>query len=148
MEMWIIWLIVAAALVIVEVMSQQFWTLCLAVGCVASMACALFGMNIVWQMVSLSMMSVVAFAALMPLFKRWHEKKYADSPRDHRTGMDALLGRRAEVVNDIRPGETGRVRIDGDYWQARAPHIEEVIPKGCEVVVDAYDSIILTVQPQ
>lgn len=145
--MWMIWLIVAAALVIVEVVSQQFWTLCLAVGCVASMACALFGLNIVWQMVALSVAAVVAFAALVPVFRRWHERRYADSPHDHRTGMDALLGRRAEVVNDILPGETGRVRIDGDFWQARAPHANASIPKGHTVVVDAYDSIILTVQP-
>lgn len=65
--------------------------------------------------------------------------------REARTGMDALLGRKAVVTNEIRPGDTGRVRIDGDNWQAVAPGVNFTIHKGTETVVTAYDSIILTV---
>ena len=64
---------------------------------------------------------------------------------DSRTGMDALLGRRATVIHPIHPGRLGRARIDGDNWQVQAPSVCEVIPDGTEVVVTGYDSIILTV---
>ena len=62
-----------------------------------------------------------------------------------RTGMDALLGRRATVTHAIRPGELGRARIDGDNWQVQCPSATEEIKAGTEVVVTSYDSIILTV---
>ena len=66
---------------------------------------------------------------------------------DSRTGMDALLGRKAVVTHEIRPGELGRARIDGDNWQVRAPGVRTVIRHGEEVSVTGYDSIILTVEP-
>lgn len=146
MEMWIIWLIIAAVLVIVEVLSQQVWTLCMAVGCVASMLAALFGLAPMWQIVILAVVAVTAFLVLMPLFRRWHEMADKKSGREGRTGMAALLGRSAVVTEEIKPGSLGRARIDGDYWQVRAPHVAEIIRRGEEVVVTSYDSIILNVQ--
>lgn len=62
-----------------------------------------------------------------------------------RTGMDALLGRRAIVTETVRPGSLGRARIDGDNWQVQAPSEPMAIPVGAEVIVTGYDSIILTV---
>jgi membrane protein implicated in regulation of membrane protease activity len=59
--------------------------------------------------------------------------------------MDALLGRRATVTQEIKPGELGRARIDGDNWQVRAPGIHTTITRGEEVIVNSYDSIILNV---
>lgn len=146
MEMWIIWLIVAAALVITEVLTQMIWTLCLAIGCVGALVASLFGASIVWQIVIMAIVSVVAFVWLIPVFKRWHEESNRKEKRDDRTGMDALLGRKAVVTEEIRPGQLGRARIDGDNWQVRSSE-EETIKNGSEVVVTSYDSIILHVKP-
>lgn len=147
MEAWIIWLIIAAVLVIVEVLSQMVWTLCLAVGCLGSLVAALWGVGTVWQIVVLAIVSVMAFIVLMPLFKKWHDRRHKLESRDDRTGMDALLGRRAVVTETIHPGKLGRARIDGDNWQVRTPHDDSLVERGKEVVVSAYDSIILTVEP-
>lgn len=144
MDAWLIWLIVAAILVSVEVMTQMMWALCLSLGALGAMVCALCGLDIMWQSVAVAALSVVAYVALLPLFKRWHART---SAREARTGMDALLGRRATVVHAIHPGRLGRARIDGDNWQVHAPGVSEVITPGSEVVVTAYDSIILTVAP-
>lgn len=146
MELWIIWLIVAAALVITEVLTQMIWTLCLAVGCLASLIASLFGVSVVWQIVIAGIVSVVAFLWLMPVFKRWHDKNRHREKRDDRTGMDALLGRRAVVTDEILPGKLGRARIDGDSWQVCAnPDLK--VKEGSEVVVTSYDSIVLHVEP-
>lgn len=146
MEMWIIWLIVAAALVITEVLTQMIWTLCLAIGCIGALVASLFGASIVWQIVIMAIVSVVAFVWLIPVFKRWHEESNRRERRDDRTGMDALLGRKAVVTEEIRPGQLGRARIDGDNWQVRSS-VDETIKNGSEVVVTSYDSIILHVKP-
>lgn len=142
MEAWIIWLIAAAFLIVVEVLTLSMWALCLSLGSIAAMAVALCGYGIAGQVVALTLMSLVAWLALLPMFRRWHAKT---DNRASRTGMDALLGRRAIVTGEIRPGELGRVRIDGDSWQVRAPSVSGTVARGTEVVVTAYDSIILTV---
>ncbi|MCM1153644.1 MAG: NfeD family protein [Muribaculum sp.] len=145
MSIWIIWLIIAALLAIVEILSQSIWTLCLAVGCICAAISDSVGIPLVWQIAIMALGAVLAFPALLPLFRKWHHPK--KGAPDTRTGMDALLGRRGIVVDEIRPGQLGRVRIDGDRWQAKVPHSDRVIPRGAEVVVNAYDSIILTVEP-
>lgn len=142
MDVWIIWLIAASLLVIIEVITQMMWAFCLSFGALGAMVCAFLGLDIVWQAVAVALMSAVAYVAFLPLFKRWHARTAA---REARTGMDALLGRRATVIHPIHPGRLGRARIDGDNWQVQAPSVCEVIPDGTEVVVTGYDSIILTV---
>ena len=87
MEAWIIWLIIAAVLVIVEVLSQMVWTLCLAVGCLGSLVAALWGVGTVWQIVVLAIVSVMAFIVLMPLFKKWHDRRHKLESRDDCLGV-------------------------------------------------------------
>lgn len=146
MDMWIIWLIVAAALVVVEVLSQMVWTLCLAVGCAGAVVADVCGASVPWQVATLALTAVVAYIVLMPLFKRWHDRSSAAGSSGALTGMDALPGRRARVTVGIEPGGLGRVRIDGDSWQARAPRCDALIGPGAEVSVTAYDGNILDVE--
>ena len=108
------------------------------------MVCALCGLDLKWQVAAMAVLGIVAYIVLLPVFRRWHERHDA---REARTGMDALLGRRATVTHAIRPGHLGRARIDGDNWQVRCPEAIAEIPAGNEVVVTSYDSIILTVTP-
>ena len=143
MSVWIIWLIAAALLLIVEVLTQMMWALCLSIGSAAAMACSLAGLGLGWQVASFAVLSMAAYLILLPVFKKWHART---AEREARTGMDALLGRRATVTHAIRPGHLGRARIDGDNWQVQAPGCHETIPAGTEVAVTAYDSIILTVE--
>lgn len=142
MEPWIIWLIIAALLLITEVLTQMMWALCLTVGAVAAMALSLLDVGLAWQVTALLAVGLGTYAAILPRFRRWHAKA---AEHRARTGMEALLGRRAVVTEAIRPGRLGRARIDGDNWQVQAPGIDLEIPAGAEVSVTDYDSIILTV---
>ena len=143
MQVWIIWLIVAAALLALEVMTQMMWALCLTIGTIGAMTASLCGLDLTWQVGILAALSIVAYVVLLPLFNKYHARQQAHAAR---TGMDALLGRKATVTHEIRPGQLGRARIDGDNWQVKAPGASGVIKAGEEVTVTAYDSIILTVE--
>ncbi len=145
MEPWIIWIIAAAALLIIEILSQMVWTLCLSAGSLAGMTAALAGAAPLWQAVAMAVTAVATYIVIIPWYRRWHESVIARSGHQSRTGMDALLGRRATVTQEIKPGELGRARIDGDNWQVRAPGIHTTITRGEEVIVNSYDSIILNV---
>ena len=145
MSVWIIWLSVAALLLIIEVFTQMFWTLCLAIGCIGGLVGELCGVGTAWELIILAVVSFIAYAALAPVFQRWHDRQLKKAGRSDRTGMEALLGRRAVVTQEIKPGEMGRARIDGDSWQVVAPGCQDSVKKGQEVVVEGYNSIILTV---
>ena len=54
MEPWIIWIIAAAALLIIEILSQMVWTLCLSAGSLAGMTAALAGADPLWQAVAMA----------------------------------------------------------------------------------------------
>ena len=60
--------------------------------------------------------------------------------------MEALIGKEAVVTKSIEPGMTGRVKVDGDSWQARARHPQESFLVGDRVRIHSYDSIILTIE--
>ena len=60
----------------------------------------------------------------------------------HTTGAPALIGRRALVVDGLGP--RGRVRLDGEVWNAEAAGHVEV---GAEVVVIGVEGLTLRVRP-
>lgn len=142
MEPWIIWLIVAIALLIVEILTQYMWALCLSIGAIAGLVCGLCGLAWPWQVTVMAIVSIVACSTLLPRFRRWH----ARTPTS-RTGAEAMLGQRTVLTEPIYPDQPGRARLDGSSWQVVAPGITEPIPSGTEVVVTGIDSIILQVKP-
>lgn len=144
MEPWTIWLITAILLLIVEVLTQMMWALCLTAGALGAMVCSLAGVAPVWQFVAMTVVGLCTYVIALPKFKRWHSKSTSAKAR---TGMDALIGRRATVTQDIHPDSLGRARIDGDSWQVKAPGVSETLRAGSIVTVTAYDSNILTVEP-
>lgn len=147
MSLWIIWVALAAILLIIEVCTQMLWTLCIAVGCLFALLADWLGVTLEWQLVIIAITSVVTYIVMLPVVRRWHERQSERRTHASRTGMDALLGRRGIVTHEIKPEQPGRIRIDGDSWQAVIPKQHETVRKGAEVVVTDYDSIILTVTP-
>jgi membrane protein implicated in regulation of membrane protease activity len=68
------------------------------------------------------------------LFVRWTRR------RRPTVGVEALVGRVAEVVEPLRPA--GRVRLDGELWNARGDGIE----LGARVRVTGVDRLTLLVE--
>lgn len=66
--------------------------------------------------------------------------------QDHKTGVDALIGRTGKVSETIQADDYGRVAIDGDDWKAKSADGTQ-IAKGTKVEIVAIDSVILTVKP-
>lgn len=147
MDAWIIWLIVAAILLILEVLTQTMWLLCLAIGCVGALLAAIFDMSSVWQITALAIATGAAYIFVMPWMRKIHNAMVEKKGAEATTGMDALIGRTAIVTEEIDVNRLGRVRIDGDNWQVIAPATNVVITVGSEVVVTGYDSIVLQVKP-
>ena len=59
------------------------------------------------------------------------------------TGAEGLVGKRAEVIEELAPN--GRVRLHGEIWSARSPEPASV---GQAVRVAEVDGLTLVVEPE
>lgn len=136
------WLIAAIILVIVEICTVSFGSICFAIGAGFSAVAAALGANFTWQTVIFAIVSLLTFFFLRPVFLRFLDKK----SKDVKTNAEAIVGRKGIVSERIdREQHTGRVAIDGDDWKAVSEN-GEVIEKGTEVEIIKLDSIIVTVR--
>lgn len=143
--MWYVWLIIAAVLVILELLTGYVAAFCLAVGCLAAMVADFCGGSVKVQMWTAVAGIILAFVILAPLVKKWHQKRSSGLPGAV-SNMDALIGRQAVVPMAVPAGGIGRIVIDGDSWQVRNI-LPQPIAAGSRVEVVGYESIILTVSP-
>ena len=135
----LIWFIVAAFLVLMELAAGELTLLMLGAGALTTALVAVGGVPL-WAEVSVFVASSALFwFFLRPVLRRRMEKPLVmdNSPR-------ALVGSRAEVVEDIAAGR-GQVRFDGSLWSARSLDPAETIPAGSTVTVYDIDGPVAVV---
>lgn len=144
MSLWVIWLIATALLLVLELITGWIATFCVGIGCLVASVMDLLGCSLQTQLVGVVIGVILAFIFLAPFVNRIRQ---AHRHREtYNSNMDALIGREAPVEMTIGQNALGRVRIDGDSWQARSNDGEEIL-SDTMVRVTGYDSIILIVKP-
>jgi membrane protein implicated in regulation of membrane protease activity len=132
MPAWLIWVIVAAALSVVELLTLTVAAGLLAVAAVAASVIAALGVSAAGQAAAFAVASGVSVAVVLPAVRR-HRRAARRGPR---SGVAALVGRSALVIDPV-DAHHGRVRIGGEVWSARAFTPGQVIPAG--TVVDVFE---------
>lgn len=130
----VIWVVVAVALAIGEVLTPGLFFLgpvALAAG--AAALAALLGAGTLGSLIVFIVCSVASLLVLRPIARR-----HVRMPALSRTGTDALIGRKAIVTRKVdRLG--GRVRIGGEEWTARPYLDDQVFEEGKTVDVIQID---------
>ena len=129
MEPWLLWLIVAAVLLGVEVMTGTLILAMISVGALAGAGVAAVGGDPAWQFLAFAAVSALMVGVVRPVAKR-----HVQMPRAIRTGAAALVGEYAVVVAAV-DGDGGRVKIGGDVWTARAYDAESAFAVGDRVQI-------------
>jgi membrane protein implicated in regulation of membrane protease activity len=111
---WTLWLVAAAALLLLEVFTPGFLLACLAVGAVGGAAGAALGLPLEVQLALFSVFSGLSLWLLRPLLRTWFAATGA------KTNQDALIGATGRVEAAVAPGERGYVKLDGDSWAFEA----------------------------
>ncbi|MDX3803411.1 NfeD family protein [Streptomyces sp. AK04-3B] len=142
MDPWLIWLIIAAVLAVVEI-----FTLTAALGMLSAAALVTAGSAAVGLPVPFQFVVFTVVAAATVLFVRPIALRHLLQPQAARFGVDALIGKGAFVVSEVT-GLGGRVRIDGDEWTARAYDETLVIPAGRTVDVIEINGATAIVYPR
>ena len=139
---WQIWLMAGIALIILEIFAPGFVLGCLAIGCVGGLIADLFGAGLSLQIISSSVIALVAFVAIRPVvLKTMHKDVIL-------TNIDSLAGRTAQVTVAFDPvSKMGRVKVDGDDWRAESTEPIE-LTVGSMVKIVKVESNTLIIQPQ
>ncbi|WP_405437542.1 NfeD family protein [Streptomyces anulatus] len=139
---WFAWLLAAAALG-----AAEFFTLTLVFGLLAGAALvtavvAGVGIGLLGQLVALGLTAVVGLALVRPVALR----QMAGTPLT-REGSDALIGKRAEVVQEVAATH-GLIKVSGEEWTARTLDESQVIPVGALVDVMEIEGATAVVYPR
>ncbi|MFE1577186.1 NfeD family protein [Streptomyces fradiae] len=139
---WLVWLLAAGALGVAE-----FFTLTLVFGLLAGAALvaavvAGVGVGLLGQLIAFGVAAAAGLLIIRPVALR----QMAAVPLV-REGSDALVGRRAEVTQEVTASH-GLVRIAGEEWSARAFDESLVIPVGAVVDVMEIEGATAVVYPR
>jgi membrane protein implicated in regulation of membrane protease activity len=139
---WVIWLVIAIIMIIIEVVTTGLATLWFAVGAIVAMIMDLCGAPVTLQIIVMAVVSIVCFALCMI----WVRPKLESLRKKNiqRTNADRLIGREGIVIVSLNRTEgKGQVKVDGQIWSAKA---DEDIAEGIKVVVKSIEGVKLVVE--
>ena len=141
-EIWHIWLMVAITFFILEIFIPSFVVFNFGVGALFASLGALLGLNVQWQVFIFSIFTLTSFFLVRPALKKWAYKK----SHQVKTNYEALEGKIGVVTEQINHSKnSGRVKLDGDYWMARSKD-GSIIEVDSVVKVLKLDSIVVEVE--
>src|ERR671910_1070191 len=126
---WVLWLGLALVFGIVETTTLDLVFLMLGGGAIAGAFASVIGLPFLVQ----ALVAIGASAALLGVV-RPVAKRHLRQPVGTRTGVAALVGRRAVVLERVDP-HGGRVKLAGEIWSARSYDGQAVIEIGADVDV-------------
>lgn len=137
----IVWLILMAALLVIELCTLGLTTIWFAAGALAAFIAATLG-GPLW--LSIALFVVVSLALL--IFTRPVATKYLNS-KTTKTNAESIVGRTAKVtiaIDNLEP--SGQVVIGGMEWTARSTQDSVKIPEGTLVTVEGISGVKLIVR--
>ncbi|MET7937349.1 NfeD family protein [Streptomyces sp. NPDC005322] len=134
MDPWVWWLIAAVGLGIPLVLTAMPEFGMVAVGAVAGAITDALGGGVVLQVVVFCAVSVALVAVVRPMAVRSRRQQPG-----HRSGVDALKGRQAVVLERVDHGGGGRIKLAGEVWSARSLDPDQVYEAGQQVDVVEID---------
>jgi membrane protein implicated in regulation of membrane protease activity len=143
MPAWLAWVIVAAVLGVVELLTLVVAAGLLAVAAAAAAVTAALGVGGAGQAAAFALAGGVSVAVALPAVRRHRQTSH----RAAKSGTAALIGRSAVVVEPV-DAHHGRIRISGEVWSARAYAPGPVIPVGATVDVFEIDGATALVYAQ
>ncbi|MEE2038913.1 NfeD family protein [Nocardiopsis sp. CT-R113] len=142
MDAWLIWLILAVGLGIVEILTLTFALGLLAVAALVAALLGAIGLPLAVQIIGFAAAAAAGLYLVRPLMQRQLHR----GP-DARSGAAALVGRSALVLREI-DGDKGRIKLSGEEWSARCIDEDLVIPVGARVDVMEIDGATAVVYPR
>ena len=139
----VLWVVLAAVLIVIELNTTQMICLWFAIGALFGALASFVGAPLPLQILIFLVCSVVSLFAGRPLL---NEKILPKKSRD--IGAERIIGKTGVVQEEINNRqESGRVYADGLLWTARSED-GTLIPAGTNVLVLRLEGVKLIVKPK
>jgi membrane protein implicated in regulation of membrane protease activity len=125
----VLWILVAVGLAVAELFTSSFFLIMFAVGAAAAGVAALVGAPVWIQGLLFVIVSLITTLGVRPVLRR-HFGRDAGEP----TPVAEIAGSEAIVLERVDERQ-GMIKIDGEYWQARALEASQVMEPGERVYV-------------
>lgn len=134
--MWLVWLIIAGALFVGEILTSGFLLLWFAIAAVIAMLVSFITTNLFIQVLVFVVISILLLIFTRPLLS-----KYVKS-NNTITNSNAIIGKMALVTEEISLlNSTGQISVDGEIWSAKTMDPNLTIPKGSKVEIIGIDGV-------
>jgi membrane protein implicated in regulation of membrane protease activity len=130
---WVWWVVAALALAAVEIVSLDLIFAMVAVGALAAAVVAAVGGNLVAQVLTAAVVSVLLLFAVRPVALR-----HLRASPQARTNVEALVGAPALVLQRV-DRHTGLVKLGGEDWTARTLQPDSSFEPGTNLTVVRID---------
>ena len=139
MTMTVLWLIVVAVMLVIEIFTMGLTTICFSIGAVAAAVASGLSAPVWLQIVLFAAVSVLVMLLVRPF-----AMKVMDSGK-MKTNLDEIAGQKVRVLEEINNSEgTGKVMYRGVEWMARSVD-DTVIVKDSMVTVQSISGVKLMV---
>ena len=129
MAAWVVWILLAAALAVGEVLTLSFFLFPFAIGAFGAAVAGAVGAGTGVTVAVFAVLAAVSLVVVRPIARR-----HLRTPPQIRTGTAALVGRQALVLDEVSD-VAGTVRLDGEVWTARPYDEESTFAPGTRVQV-------------
>lgn len=137
----ICWLLLAAIFIVIEIITLGLTTIWFAGGAFVAAIAAAGGANLVIQIILFVVVSVVLLFLTRPI-----AVKHLNANTE-KTNAEALVGAKAVVLEEINNlKETGKAKVNGMEWTARAKSDDEIIPVDSMVTITEISGVKLIVE--
>ena len=137
MELWIVWLILVFALIVLEVSTVNLVSIWFIASGIVSLIISIFYDNFLLQF---------AIFVLLGIFLLLTTRKFLNrllKQNNEKTNLDRIIGATALVTENISKNSIGEVKVEGKRWSAIA---EEELEVGEEVTIEKIDGVKLIVR--
>lgn len=136
----IIWLVILAIMIVLEIISLGLTTIWFGIGAIGAAVVAWMGYGIWVQLFVFAVLSVIAMAVFRPIAVRYLNRD------KEKTNVEDVVGKIVVVTKEIDNEQaTGEVRLNGIEWTARSED-GRVIPKEDKVIVVSVEGVKLIVK--
>lgn len=136
---WIVWLILAAIFIGVEVLTPGFFLLWFGIGALAAMILSLIGItSLAAQIIVFLIVSVALLVASRTIFERF--LPLSSSAQGLKTNVETMIGQVGTVVEPSRGAlHEAAVKVYGSTWTAFPIEGEKPLTEGETVAIERID---------
>lgn len=134
------WLLLIAALLVVEAMTAGLTTIWFAGGAAVALVCAFLGGPFWLQTGLFAAVSLILLLVTRPLALKYMRKGNGKNSLDRMIGKEVLV---TEKIDNLQG--TGEAQLDGQFWMARSDDSDQTIEKGEVAVIRSIQGVKLIV---